>query len=110
MVHISGSRHDLHLLQRQLENIQASISKSNLLEPASRDRPPILDACTTLGKGGDEAPDVDHSWLQLRAVPGLRDLRDAVKRDLDVLPKASLQSVDTPYCTDIEMPLTILNL
>jgi hypothetical protein len=46
-------------------------------------KPPILDSSVESAADSSE----DCSWLQPEHVPGLRTLREAVKKDLDILEK-----------------------
>ncbi|KAJ7481589.1 hypothetical protein FB451DRAFT_1443950 [Mycena latifolia] len=68
---------DLHLLASQLRAIHAALA--DFRPPAAR--PPILDSCTPATLADAPADD----WLHAPAIPGLKQLRDALKIDLDGL-------------------------
>lgn len=74
---------ELQDLRRQLRQIYAAMATFGTAQLSAR--PPILDSSMDLtGETNEEF----HSHQD--AVHGLRALRDAVKRDLDVLEKVSL--------------------
>jgi hypothetical protein len=73
------THHDLHILRSRIQGIHAAIVN---FEPLTT-KPPILDSSLDSGVDSNE----DCQWLQPENVPGLRTLREAVKKDLDVLEK-----------------------
>ncbi|KAJ7135401.1 hypothetical protein C8R43DRAFT_1203621 [Mycena crocata] len=66
---------DLHILKSTLGSIHESLSNFRPLAV----RPPILDSST------DAAAELEDGWLQQDNIPGLKQLRDSVKIDLDGL-------------------------
>ncbi|KAJ7747928.1 hypothetical protein DFH07DRAFT_830594 [Mycena maculata] len=75
----SGVHPALHLLKSSLCKIHESLSNFRPLAV----RPPILDSSTEATAGLDSTD--DGQWLQQENIPGLKNLRDSVKIDLDVL-------------------------
>ncbi|KAJ7130193.1 hypothetical protein C8R44DRAFT_978347, partial [Mycena epipterygia] len=73
------SHPDLHVLKSSLRSIHESLSNFRPLAV----RPPIIDSSTDAAAGLDSTD--DGQWLQQENVPGLKQLRDSVKIDLDVL-------------------------
>jgi hypothetical protein len=65
---------ELHATRSQLRDVYESIRAYQ--HPIAR--PPIIDACFE-----DRVDDVQH----VEAVPGLRGLRESVRKDLDILDK-----------------------
>jgi len=65
-------------LRRKLQAIHNDIANFKPLTT----RPTILDSSVDAGRD-------DDPWLQQEIVPGLKNLRQAVKRDLDVLEAVS---------------------
>ncbi|CAK5278123.1 unnamed protein product [Mycena citricolor] len=79
---MTGSHPELHLVLQNLRSIHASLSD---FRPTTV-RPPILDASTeSLGTSDENDP--DDQWLQQDSIPGLKQLRDSIKVDVDVLKK-----------------------
>ena len=76
---------ELHDLRKQLRQIYASIAVFGTAQFSVK--PPILDSSIDLS--GGETNEEFHSHQD--AVHGLRALRDAVKRDLDVLEKVRVR-------------------
>jgi hypothetical protein len=76
----SGRDPDFEALRRRLQAIHNAMANFNPLTT----RPTILDSSVDAGR------DDDDPWLQQEIVPGLKSLRQAVKRDLDVLEGVSL--------------------
>ncbi|KAJ6591083.1 hypothetical protein DFH09DRAFT_975401 [Mycena vulgaris] len=70
---------ELHLLKSTLRSIHESLADFRPLAA----RPPILDSSSESSLNGDSANDAQ--WLQQENIPGLKQLRDALKIDLDVL-------------------------
>ncbi|KAJ7625009.1 hypothetical protein DFH06DRAFT_745683 [Mycena polygramma] len=70
---------ELHPLNATLRSIHESLSNFRPLAV----RPPILDSSTEAITGQDSTD--DGQWLQQENIPGLKQLRDSVKIDLDVL-------------------------
>jgi len=92
---VENRRHPhLDALRVQLQHIHASISHLQPLLPT----PPILDASVNIHCENLAQNTSDSSWLQPEIVPGLKDLRDAVKRDLDALEKVSSTNVPQKLC------------
>ena len=84
---------ELHNLRDQLCEIYNAMATLGSVQLAAR--PPILDSSIDLSRDGS---DEFHSHQD--AVHGLRALREAVKRDLDVLEKvSSRQSVRSDVCS-----------
>lgn len=79
VVKMLPEHHDLHTLRSRIQEIHTAIVN---FEPMTT-KPPILDSSVDSGADSNE----DCQWLQPENVPGLRTLRDAVKKDLDVLEK-----------------------
>ncbi len=80
---MTGVRHpELHDLRSQLREIYHAMATFGSTQLAAK--PPILDSSIDLSRESEEF----HSHQD--AVHGLRALRDAVRRDLDVLEKVSL--------------------
>lgn len=75
----SNAHCELHVLLTQLQKIYDSMSNFKPLTA----KPPILDSSLDLGNESAE----DGQWLQQEHIPGLRAIKDSVKRDLDVLQK-----------------------
>ncbi|KAJ7094029.1 hypothetical protein B0H15DRAFT_882348 [Mycena belliarum] len=73
----SAAHADLHLLKSTLRTIHQTLA--DFSPPAAR--PPILDSSTP---AGDDAADDAH-WLKPEPLPGLKQLREAIKIDLDLL-------------------------
>jgi hypothetical protein len=73
------THHELHVLRSRIQEIHTAIVN---FEPLTA-KPPILDSSVDSGVDSSE----DCQWLQPESVPGLRTLREAVKKDLDVLEK-----------------------
>ncbi|KAJ7883289.1 hypothetical protein B0H13DRAFT_2667223 [Mycena leptocephala] len=71
---------ELHPLKSILRSIYESLSNFRPLAA----RPPILDSSTDAITGSLDSTD-DGQWLQQENIPGLKQLRDSVKIDLDVL-------------------------
>lgn len=80
---------DLQQLNGRLQQIHEAISN---FQPLS-DRPPILDSSLDVSTDAGE----DSQWLQQEHIPGLKNLRDNVKIDLDVLQKV-LALFDPKIC------------
>src|SRR5262245_16822362 len=72
---------ELHALRSRLEGIHTSIVN---FEPFPL-KPPILDSSVSIDGDASE----DSPWLRRENIPGLRNLRDSVKRDLDILDKVN---------------------
>ncbi|KAJ6588419.1 hypothetical protein B0H19DRAFT_1367033 [Mycena capillaripes] len=70
---------ELHPLKSLLRSIHESLSNFRPLAA----RPPILDSSTEAITGLDATD--DGQWLQQENIPGLKQLRDSVRIDLDVL-------------------------
>lgn len=74
----ASAHYELQTLRARLQGIYTSIAQ---FQPLTA-KPPILDSSLDLGDSTE-----DSQWLQQENVPGLKNLRDAIKRDLDVLEK-----------------------
>jgi hypothetical protein len=72
--HSDNAHPDLAALRARLRHIQESIEN---FQPLTT-KPSILDSSV-------DVRDEEEPWLQPETVPGLKVLRHAVKRDLDVL-------------------------
>lgn len=81
--HADNGNHSLQALRTRLEDIHNSIV--HFQPPTSK--PSVLDS--SVEAGGDE----DH-WLQQDVVPGLKVLRQSIRRDLDVLEKVDFSIPD----------------
>jgi hypothetical protein len=77
--HADNCNRSLQALRTQLEDIRKSII--HFQPPTSKFS--VLDS--SIEAGGDE----DH-WLQQDVVPGLKVLRQSIRRDLDVLDKVGV--------------------
>ncbi|KAF7366638.1 hypothetical protein MSAN_00921700 [Mycena sanguinolenta] len=74
---------ELHCLRTTLRSIHESLSDFRPLAA----RPPVLDSSTeAITSSSLESPD-DGQWLQQENIPGLKQLKDSVKIDLDGLEK-----------------------
>ncbi|KAJ6481653.1 hypothetical protein C8R45DRAFT_308403 [Mycena sanguinolenta] len=74
---------ELHCLRATLRSIHESLSDFRPLAA----RPPVLDSSTeAITLSSLESPD-DGQWLQQENIPGLKQLKDSVKIDLDGLEK-----------------------
>ncbi|KAJ7165002.1 hypothetical protein C8R46DRAFT_1220146 [Mycena filopes] len=76
---MSSIHPELHLLRTVLRSIHDSLAN---FQPLAL-RPPILDSSTDALTNPDSADDAQ--WLQQENIPGLKQLRDSVRIDLDVL-------------------------
>jgi hypothetical protein len=74
---------ELHALRSRLDEIYTSIVN---FEPFPL-KPPVLDSSVSVDVTGDASE--DSPWLRRENIPGLRNLRDSVKRDLDILEKVN---------------------
>ncbi|KAF8208271.1 hypothetical protein K438DRAFT_1574569 [Mycena galopus ATCC 62051] len=79
---MSSVHPELHPLKSILRSIHESLSDFRPLAV----RPPILDSSTEAITCPVDSTD-DGQWLQPENIPGLKQLRDSVKIDLDVLEK-----------------------
>ncbi|KAK7019870.1 hypothetical protein R3P38DRAFT_1225897 [Favolaschia claudopus] len=73
---------DLHALKSTLWSIHEALINFRPLAI----RPPILDSSTEVVPGAQDLND-DGQWLHQENIPGLKQLKDSVKIDLDVLEK-----------------------
>ncbi|KAJ7704315.1 hypothetical protein B0H17DRAFT_1126681 [Mycena rosella] len=87
----SAAHPELHLLKSSLRSIHESLADFRPLAP----RPPILDSSTDFESGADSTDDAQ--WLQQENIPGLKQLRDALKIDLDVLERF----LNDPDCANL---------
>ncbi|KAF9450031.1 hypothetical protein P691DRAFT_505554 [Macrolepiota fuliginosa MF-IS2] len=74
-----GFHPELRQLRTQLQDIYAA---SAYFHPLSL-KPPILDSSIDIAS----APSEDSPWTQQEQIPGLRQLRESIRLDLDVLDK-----------------------
>jgi hypothetical protein len=80
----NGTHARLEDLRVRLQRIHSSLAD---FQPLTA-KPPILDSSLDVDREDTE----DRYWLQPEVVPGLKNLKDAVKRDLGVLEKVGPES------------------
>ncbi|KAJ7678429.1 hypothetical protein B0H14DRAFT_972434 [Mycena olivaceomarginata] len=81
---MSSAHPELHQIKSTLRAIHESLSDFRPLAV----RPPILDSSTEAITGSlDSESTEDVQWLQQESIPGVKQLRDSVKIDLDALEK-----------------------
>jgi hypothetical protein len=80
----NGTHARLEDMRVRLQRIHSSLAD---FQPLTA-KPPILDSSLDVDREDTE----DRYWLQPEVVPGLKNLKDAVKRDLGVLEKVGPES------------------
>jgi hypothetical protein len=93
---------ELHPLKSILRSIYESLSNFRPLAA----RPPILDSSTDAITGSLDSTD-DGQWLQQENIPGLKQLRDSVKIDLDVLERVGLRIQADHFVSHLLIPLVV---